>query len=198
MSTLRLVLLHQVFHQARKVSRRAWLIVAGVALSLAALLIWAAAALAGTAWSQLPQLTASGKRALETATQGVDQFAPGIKQGVTDVLAGIGERAGSALPDADVSGTDIGPVGRYPGLIRAEFSRGAGEASVRYVGRAPLATVLAHYARGFTSAGYAHDIVSSKAGAEQHRFSSDSGAYALSLEHLDRGLLAVTLTQISN
>lgn len=176
------MLLHEFVTRARSLSKRTWLVVAAFIAGAAGLVAWGVTALA--------------------------TVAPELKQGAGDVPAVIRERAGSKAPAAaDVSGSDLGPlgdypgpVGRYPGLIRTEFSREAATTTVRYVGyagRAPVAMVLAHYTNGFAGAGYAHEVLSAAPGHERHRFLSDGSAatYELSLDRRDGGVLFVTLAE---
>ena len=134
-------------------------------------------------------LSVSGLVAGEAATR-IEQVAPGVKEQLRQWLPGLGE----AAPANDVSGADVGPVPRYPGLARSHFAReGQTTVEVRYTGRAAFGAVLAHYVQGFTAAGYAKEVMSATTEGEQHRFVRDRESIDLSLLRQPGGLMEVGL-----
>lgn len=200
MSGAKIMMPQYALQRARMVPKRVLLIGAGALLGIVALAIWAGLALLGAAWSQVPQLTAMGKRSLENATVMADQALPELVQRAQTFLAGIEEPADQLLPAADVSGNDIGPVERFPGLVREHFAQEPGRASVRYVGDAALRAVLTHYSDGFAGAGFTQNVLSAAPGRELHRFVAvdKPAAYELSIEAVSGGLLAVTISEITS
>lgn len=181
-----------------RIGARAWLIIGAVVLVVLGLVTWAGIAVLSWLWGQLPGAAEAGRRlAGEAATQieqtapgltqgfkeQIDQVAPGLTQGLKEqidqVAPGLKETVGqlapgrgAETPSSDVSGADIGPVPRFPGLVRSHFSRRDGAVEVRYAGAAAFEVVRAHYVAGFTSAGYTQEVLEATPDAEHHRFTS--------------------------
>lgn len=80
--------------------------------------------------------------------------------------------SGGASPGSaeDVGGNDIGPVDRYPGLVRDYFQRYGLILKVRYQGKADFQAVLSHYTRGFEAAGYRQAVLNGSREAEHYRY----------------------------
>jgi len=97
------------------------------------------------------------------------------------------------LPANDVSGNDVGPVSRFPGMVRSHFAREGQTVEVRYAGSATFAAVLAHYVEGFVAAGYTQEVMSASADGEQHRFSNGEESIDLSLLRQRSGQVEVGL-----
>lgn len=74
------------------------------------------------------------------------------------------------LPQQDVSGVELVPVTRFPGLIRSAFAAQSDSVTAEYIGSADFNSVLDHYAEGFNKAGYQHEIVSASDSVEVHRY----------------------------
>ena len=133
---------------------RPWLMLAAVALALFGLLVWAGIAILSWLWAQGPVVTDAGKRLTDGAltqveqvvpefkeqagqwlpavTEQVDRWLPGVTEQVDRWLPGLA----ADLPASDVSGTDVSPVPRYPGLVRSYFVRGSQVVEVHYTGPA--------------------------------------------------------------
>lgn len=133
-------------------------------------------------------MTETGKRLAGGALTQVEQVAPGLKEQAGQWLPGVTEQVdrwlpglAADLPASDVSGTDIGPLPRYPGLVRSHFERAGPIVEVRYAGRAAFDAVLAHYVQGFTAAGYVQEVMSATREGEQHRFRHGQESIDLSL-----------------
>jgi len=160
-----------------KVRARTWLILGAIVLGILGLVAWAGIALLSWLWGQFSVLSETGKRfAGETMTQ-IEQVVPGLKEQIGQWVPDLVENP----PTSDVSGTDAGPVARFPGLVRSHFARGAKTVEVRYAGRATFEAVRAHYVQGFAAAGYAHEVVNGSADAEHHRFKRDQESIDLLL-----------------
>lgn len=172
----------------RSIRMRTWLILGAVGLVILGLMAWAAIAILSWLWGQAPAVTEAGKRLTGGAVTQIEQVAPGLKEQVDQWLPGLREQAdqwlpglASELPASDVSGTDVGPIPRYPGLVRTHFAREAQIVEVRYAGRAAFDAVLAHYVKGFAAANYAQEVVSATSEGEQHRFRRGQDSIDLSL-----------------
>jgi len=195
----------------RRVRARTWLILGGVVFGIIALLVWAGIAILSWLWGQMPVAADAGNRFVgEAMTQiektapglkdQVDQWVPGLKQQVEQLAPGLKEQVEQRVPSlavqppaSDVSGTDLGPVPRFSGLVRSAFSRSEGGVDVRYLGPAAFEAVRAHYVQGFTAAGYAQEVMEATPDAESHRFTLGEDTIALSLLRLPAGRVEVRL-----
>ena len=208
----RLGLLAHVASWLGKIRARTWILLGVVALVFAGLLLWAGVAILSWLWGQAPTVAEAGKRLAGDAMTQVGQVAPGLQKQAEQLMPGAKEQAaqwlpagvkeqadkwlpglGKGLPATDVSGTDISPVPRFPGLVRSHFTREGKITEVRYTGRAPFETVLAHYVQGFTAAGYTQEVMSATGEGEQHRFRSGEASIDLALLRRPGGLLEVQL-----
>jgi hypothetical protein len=170
--------------------------------ALVGMLVWAGIALLSWLWSQGQSVGENSKQLLGMAGTQIEQFAPAFSEQAGQWLPGLQDQVsqwatavGASAPERDVSGVDIGPVERYPGLVRSGFSSEGQSVSASYSGRLPLASVLAHYVKGFTSAGYAQHVVSASAAAEHHQFVGGAEVFDLRLNRRTAGMLELTLTQ---
>lgn len=193
-------LLTRAASRLRSIRMRTWVILAAVGLVILGLMAWAAIAVLSWLWGQAPGVTEAGKRLTGGAVTQIEQVAPGLKGQVDQWLPGLREQAdqwlpglAAALPASDVSGTDVGPVPRYPGLVRSHFAREGQAVEVRYTGPAAFDAVLAHYVQGFAAAHYAQEVVSATPEGEQHRFLRGQESIDLSLLRRPGGLLELRL-----
>lgn len=194
------ILLEQTASKLRTIRTRTWLMLAAVALGFIALLFWAGMALLTWLWAEAPAMSEAGKRLagdtlsqFEQAAPGlkkeVEQWAPGVKQQLDRWLPGESE----TLPANDVSGVDIGPVPRFPGLVRTYFARDAKTIEARYSGRASFEAVLKYYTQGFATAGYTQEVITATSEAEQHRFRRAEMSVDLSLMRRPDGRVELRL-----
>lgn len=123
----------------------------------------------GDLWGNLPAAADAGKRLADQTMAQIQQAAPHVIEQVGSWVPGIG----AETPASDVSGIDIGPVPRFPGLVRSQFTRAETTVEVRYAGREAFEAVRAHYVKGFAAAGYVHEVMTATKDAEHHRFSTD-------------------------
>lgn len=182
---------------------RTWLILAAVGFGILGLLAWAGIAILSWLLAQAPAVTEAGKRLAGGALTQVEQVAPGLKEQAGQWLPGVTEQVdrwlpglAADLPVSDVSGTDVGPVPRYPGLVRSHFTRDGQAVEVRYAGRAAFDAVLAHYVQSFTAAGYLQEVMSATPEGEQHRFRHGQEAIDLSLLRRPGGQVEVHMKRL--
>lgn len=181
--------LAEVTSKLKQIRARTWLIAVAAVFFIIGLLIWAGIAVLSWLWAQAPAATDAGKRFAGDAMTQVEQLSPGLREQAEQWLpAGVKEQAnnwlqalGPDLPASDVSGSDAGPVSRFPGLVRNHFVRDGQSLEVGYAGSAAFAAVLTHYLQGFADANYAHEVVSATSQGEQHRFSRGGEFIELSL-----------------
>jgi len=150
----------------RNVRARTWLILGAVGLVILGLLVWAAIAALSWVWGQTASVSDTGKRLAGVAVTQIEQVAPGLKEQVGVWLPALGEEP----LGSDVSGADVGPVPRYPGLVRTHFAREGQLVEARYAGRMAFDAVLAHYVQGFAAAGYTQQVISATSEGEHHRY----------------------------
>jgi len=174
----------------RKVRARTWLILGAAILGILGLFTWAGIALLSWLWGQFPTVTEAGKRLAGEAMTQIEQAVPGLKEQAGQWVPGLVEEP----PASDVSGADVGPVPRFPGLVRSHFARGEKTVEVRYVGRAAFDSVRAHYVQGFAAAGYAHEVMNATPEAEHHRFKKGRESIDVLLFHQVEGRVEIRLT----
>lgn len=184
----------------RRVRPRTWLILGGVILGIFGLVVWAGIAILSWLWGLVPTATTAGNRLVDDAMTQIEQSAPGLKEQIGVWVPGLKEQVaqwapslGGELPVTDVSGTDLGPVPRFAGLVRTSFARRENSVEVRYAGPASFEAVRAHYVQGFTTAGYAQEVMDASPEAENHRFRSGSETIELALLRQAGGRVEVRL-----
>ncbi|MDP3123893.1 MAG: hypothetical protein Q8M46_04760, partial [Thiobacillus sp.] len=96
-------------------------------------------------------------------------------------------------PQRDVSGTDLGPVARYPGFSRTYWHREGKQVTIEYEGEANYAAVLDHYAKGFATQGYAQSVQSATPSAETHEYTKDDERITLKIAQLPRGAVSARI-----
>lgn len=186
----------------RAVRARTWAILAATVLVIIGLLAWAAVALLSWLWGQAPAAVDTGARLTGEAAARIEQAAPDLRERAEQWVPGLKGQLEQWLPGAaeeapvrDVSGADIGPVPRYPGLVRSHYALGDGAVEVGYTGRAAFDAVLAHYVEGFAAAGYAQEVISATSGSERHRFRRGGETVELSLTRGPDALVELRLRQ---
>jgi hypothetical protein len=135
-------------------------------LVLVGLLIWAAVASIGWFFGQAQGLMGTAPEAVRGVMEQAEQAVPGAREK-------LGEFVPALKPSQsrrDVSGTDLGPVARYPGLARTHWHREGKQVTIEYEGEADYAAVLDHYAKGFAAQGFAQTVLSAQPDAETHEY----------------------------
>lgn len=188
----------------RKVRPRTWLIIGGVVVGILGLFVWAGIAVLSWLWGQVPTAATAGNRLVGDAMTQIEQSAPGLKEQIGQWVPGLKDQVSQwapslaeDLPASDVSGTDLGPVPRFAGLVRTSFSRREGAVEVRYAGPATFEAVRAHYVQGFTTAGYAQEVIDASPDAENHRFTAGQEIIELALLRQAGGRVEVRLKSSS-
>ena len=202
--------------------RSTWITVGAGLLVFLGFLIWAAMTLFGWLWSQTQNLAGFAPDAVRGTARGVvrqvEEFVPGARamldQAVASVpdarealgrvkeqIPGASQLLGGILPtikpDAplqrDVSGQDLGPVARFPGLARTQWQRAAEGAVVDYEGKADYVKVLDYYAKGFVSAGFEQTVQSSTLEAETHQYTRNRERLTLKIAQKPKGVVGVRI-----
>jgi len=156
-----------------QIRRRTWIAVGVGLLVLFGLLIWAAVALMGWFLGQAQGWMGTAPEVARGAMEQVEQVVPGMREKLGEFVPALipGEHKSAVTPPPrDVSGTDLGPVARYPGLARTYWHREGKQVAIEYAGAADYAAVLEHYAKGFAAQGYAQTVQSAQIDAETHEY----------------------------
>lgn len=177
-----------------QVRRHTWL-AAGVALLLLfGLLIWAAVTLMGWLFGQVQGWTAAAPEAARSALEQVEAVVPGAR---AKLEAHLGEAVpalkSQTPPRRDVSGSDLGPVARYPGLSRTYWHREGEQVTVEYEGVADYTAVRDHYLRGFAAQGFAQALQSATPTAETHAYTQGRERILLKVTKKPKGGVSVRL-----
>lgn len=179
-----------------QVRRRTWIAVGVGLLVLFGLLIWAALALVGWFFGQAQGWMGAAPEAARRAMEQVEQVVPGAREKLGEFVPGLkpgGYESAAAQLQRDVSGTDVGPVARYPGLARTYWQREGKQATVEYEGEADYAAVLDHYAKGFAAEGYVQSVQSATPSAETHEYTKGRERMTLTITQQSRGGVSVRI-----
>jgi len=191
-----------------RIRRGTWIAIGLGFLTLCILLIWAAVALFGWLLGQGKSLTEGAPEAVRSIVSQVEQVVPAGAQEaaqaaaaqVEQVVPGAREALGGLIPalepeqpQRDVSGTDIGPVARFPGLPRSHWQRDDQEMTVSYEGRADYVAVLQHYTQAFAAQGYVQHVVSATPEGESHDYRKGEDRVRFNIAQLPRGKVKATI-----
>ena len=205
-----------------RVRRSTWITVGVGLLVFLGFLIWAAMALIGWLWGQTQTLAGAAPDAVRGTARGVvsrvEELVPGARAVLDQVAASVPDARGALgrvteqLPGAsellvgilpaskpeaplqrDVSGQDLGPVARFPGLARTQWQRTAEGAVVDYEGKADYVKVLDYYAKGFVSAGFEQTVQSSTLEAETHQYTKNRERLTLKIAQKPKGVVGVRI-----
>ena len=149
-----------------QVRRRTWVAVGVGLLVLVGLLLWAAVASIGWFFGQAQGLMGAAPEAVRGTMEQAKQAVPGAREKLGEFVPAIKP----SQPRRDVSGTDLGPVARYPGLARTYWHREGKQVTIEYEGEADYAAVLDHYAKGFAAQGFVQTVLSAQPDAETHEY----------------------------
>jgi len=174
------------------IGRRTWILIAVVLAALAALAIWAAIGVAGWLFGMAREGVAAAPEAARAVTAQVEQAVPGARERLGELVPALKPEP----PPRDVSGTDVGPVARYPGLARSHWHREGSEITVRYEGRADYAAVLDHYVQGFAAQGYAQRVTSATPEGEEHEFHKGEDRVRFKIAQLLQGKVKATIIAV--
>ncbi len=177
----------------RQVRRGTWLSLAAAIMLGLALLIWAVVAIIGWVSGQAQSLSGNLPGAAQVVITQIELAVPGAREKLGEYIPALK----AASPPRDVSGKDVGPVNRYPGLWRSQWHQDGGEIVVRYEGPADYATVLEHYVQGFAGKGYAQSILAAAPEGEKHKYINGNDVIEFAIAQLPKGIIKVTLASTS-
>lgn len=172
-----------------QVRRRTWIAVGVGLLVLFGLSIWAALALAGWLFGQAQGWMGVAPEAVRGVMEQAEQVVPGAREKLGEFVPALKP----PQPRRDVSGTDLGPVARYPGLARTYWHREGRQVTIEYEGEADYAAVLDHYAKGFATQGYAQSVQSAAPSAETHEYTKGGERITLKIAQLPKGAVSARI-----
>ena len=179
-----------------QVRRSTWIVAALSVLVLMGLMAWAAVALIGGLWGQARNLSETAPDIVRDATRAavgqVEVIVPGVREKLGEFVPALK----AEQPPRDVSGTDVGPVARYPGLTRDYWHREGREITVRYHGAADYAAVLDHYVKGFAAQGYRQNLLSASPDTERHEYLKDADRVGFTLARDAKGVVKATIVTV--
>lgn len=190
MSLSKLSLFSMLASRISAISRRTWILISVVVLTLAVLAIWLTISLAGWLFGMAQQGILAVPDVARSAVQQVENIVPGATQAIDD-LRTIGQ---AAPPVRDVSGTDPIPVARFPGLARTHWQREGQDIAVRYEGKADLAAVLDHYAKGFAEHGYRQELHAATPSEERHDYHKGEERIGVTFVQQKENRVSVSIT----
>lgn len=174
-----------------QVRRRTWMGIGAGLLALFGLLIWAAVTLMAWLWGQTQGWMDKAPEAARGALAQVEQVIPGASETLghfVPVLTPL------AKPQRDVSGTDLGPVARYPGLARTDWQRWGKQVAIEYEGEADYAKVLDYYVTSLAAQGFAQVVQSASRTTETHEFTKGGERIVLTIAQKTRDGISVTIS----
>lgn len=173
-----------------------WVAIGLGILALLVLLVWLLVASAGWLIGLARDGLGAAPEMARTAAEQVERVVPGAGQVVDQVVDQVRSVVGPAEAPRDVSGTDPGPVARYPGLARTHWQRDGREITVRYEGAGDYAAVLDHYAKGFAALGYAQHLQSAAPDEERHEYLKENDRVRFALSRLPKGSVKVSIVTV--
>lgn len=173
-----------------QVRRSTWIGVGVGLLVLFGLLIWAAVALLGWMWGQTQGWMNKAPIAARGALAQVEQVVPGARETLGQFVPALKP---VTQPQRDVSGTDLGPVARYPGLARTDWQRWGKQVAIEYEGEADYATVLDHYTKGFAAQGFVQAVQSATVTAETHEYTKGRERIGMTIAQKPKGGISVKI-----
>lgn len=190
MSLSKLSLFSMLASRIVSISRRTWILVSVAILTLAVLATWLTISLAGWLFGMAKDGVSVVPDVVRGAVQQVEKVVPGATQAI-DELRMIGQ---TVPPEREVSGTDPIPVARFPGLARTHWQREGKDIAVRYEGKADLAEVLEHYAKGFAEHGYRQELHAAAPREERHDYLKGEERIGVTFAQQKDNRVSVTIT----
>lgn len=174
-----------------QVRRRTWMVAGVGLLVLFVILIWAGLALMGWLFGQAQVWMGSAPEAARGAIEQIEQALPGAREKLGEFVPAL--KPAPAPTRRDVSGTDLGPVARYPGLTRTYWQREGNRITIEYQGEADYVAVLNHYANGFAGQGFAQSVQFATPTAETHEYTKGNQRLGLKVAQLPQGVVSARI-----
>lgn len=190
MSVLTPPLLRGLLSRIFSISRRTWIFLSVTFFIFLALAIWATISAAGWFFGIARDGVNLAPDAVRAATTQIEQVIPGVQEKLGAFLPTFKPEP----PPREVSGTDPGPVSRYPGLARVQWQRDDQKIQVRYEGTADFSGVLKHYAEQFAAKGYQQNLLSASLHEERHEYVKGSERFSLIFAVRNREIVSVDLS----
>lgn len=209
-----------------KWGRSTWLALGAGVLVFVGASVWAAIALIGWLWGQTQNLTsvtsetvrgtarvvvAEVDKRVPSARGALDQLVSSVPgaRGVLDKAAEMATGASELLdgavpasqsapstPSRDVSGQDLGPVVRWPGLVRTMWQKNGQQVAVEYEGKGNYIQALDHYIAGFTTNSFEQTVLSSTRTAEKHNYTRRHEQFSVTITQQPNGRVSVRIETV--
>lgn len=172
-----------------QVRRRTWIAVGVGLFVLLGLLIWVGLALLGWLFGQAQGWMGGAPEAVRGVVEQAEQAVPGAREKLGEWLPALKP----VQPQRDVSGSDLGPVTRYPGMVRTYWHRQDANIMIEYQGEVDYVKVLDHYAKGFATQGYTQSVQSATPTAETHEYTKGTERIVLKIAQLPKAAVSVRI-----
>jgi hypothetical protein len=178
-----------------QISKRTWYWIAASVFVLIALLVWVLVVASQWLFQQGHQsLNDIAKHAPEI-TKLVVGHAEGLAPGGKQVVDGMMEKLSlSKAPKREVSGTDIVPVPRYPGLIRTSWDQSG---IAEYEGNAQFSTVREHYSQGLIALGFSEATISTTQESEVHEYRKNAEQFRITTAQKSTSILHIRIEKLA-
>jgi hypothetical protein len=178
-----------------QISKRTWYWIAASVFVLIALIIWALVVASQWLFQQGHQsvndLAKHAPAIKELVVGHAEGLAPGSKQVVDGVLEKLSL---SKVPKREVSGTDIVPVPRYPGLIRTSWDQSG---VAEYEGSAAFNTVREHYSQGLIALGFSEVSISTTQESEVHEYRKNAEHFRITTAQKSTSMLHIRIEKLA-
>jgi len=149
--------------------------------------------LAAPAVAEAKQALAKAEQALAAVAQANQTLDP-VSEGKQALAALIPSVLGTSIPAVrEVSGSDLGPVPRFPGMQRTRWEQKGTNATVEFEGRANFLDVLDHYRSGMAKLGYSEAVRAASAKMESHEYTRNGERIQMELSQLTAGRVKVRI-----
>ena len=176
-----------------QVRRSTWLAIGGGLLVLLGLLLWAVVAFVGWFFGTAQSMVGTAPEMARRALERVDEIIPGTRDKLGEIVPVI---KAAPQPQRDVSGTDLGPVARYPGLVRTQWQREGSQVTVEYVGAANYAAVVDYYSKEFAALGFIQSVQSATVSSEIHAYTKDRDRLILKIAQIPKAGVSVRIETV--
>lgn len=169
---------------------RVWVAAGLGILALIGLSIWGALAAIGWMWGQTQGWSQNASEAARGASRQVEQVEPQARETPDELVPVLKPEKPTRR---DVNGTDIGPVARYPGLVRTHWHREGKQIALEYEGDAEFAAVLDHYVKGFSARGFTQTVQTATPAMETHDYTNARERFTLIITEKPKGGISVRI-----
>lgn len=122
-------------------------------------------------WEKSTQWLAGGEKLVTETIKKAEEMVTAVKERVQqEVIPGLTEKVKElvpvGLPEKDVAGEDIKGIPRHPEMVRSFYEIKNQKRTIIYKGRVDFQSVIAHFNKEMTAAGFTKKVVSASPAEE--------------------------------